>query len=311
MQEMGSIPEPQARAMFKGVLDCVCFLHRKGLAHRDLKVENLMFVPTEGVEAVEKHGGRRSFFNGFRSNSRKGEEARARRRRASSDRGSSLEALSLKVIDFGFGKIRSSNCWKASTPCGTTRYMAPEMVEGRAYCQAVDLWSLGCILHYMLFGKLPFSKDQVKQGDVSQPCLGGDEISQAAKDLLSKLLSANTDKNRRVTASEAAEHPWFTAAEEFKVDEVKPASDLPLSRGSLSPGENLGKMLSRMREAEEAREGDGTGDDPFARPSPVTTLNFVGDSSFKSRQLSILRMHLEEQLGPAGNRDELSLSDSD
>ena len=53
VQEMGSIPEPQARAMFKGVLDCVCFLHRKGLAHRDLKVENLMFVPTEGVEAVE------------------------------------------------------------------------------------------------------------------------------------------------------------------------------------------------------------------------------------------------------------------
>ena len=49
VQEMGSIPEPQARAMFKGVLDCVCFLHRKGLAHRGRKVENLMFVPTEAL----------------------------------------------------------------------------------------------------------------------------------------------------------------------------------------------------------------------------------------------------------------------
>ena len=44
-----------------------------------------------------------------------------------------------------------------------------------------------------------------------------------------------------------------------------------MSRGPLAR-ENLGKMS--MREAEEAREGDGTGDD-LARPSPVTTLNLL------------------------------------
>ena len=59
VQEMGSIPEPQARAMFKGVLDCVCFLHRKGLAHRDLKVENLMLLFNERIEALEGGGGGR------------------------------------------------------------------------------------------------------------------------------------------------------------------------------------------------------------------------------------------------------------
>jgi serine/threonine protein kinase len=40
---------------------------------------------------------------------------------------------------------------------GIPQFMAPEMVEGRAYGSAVDVWSAGCIVYLMLSGKLPFS----------------------------------------------------------------------------------------------------------------------------------------------------------
>ena len=46
------LPERAARKIFHTVLHCVDFLHQKGLAHRDLKVENLMFVP----DASQKQG---------------------------------------------------------------------------------------------------------------------------------------------------------------------------------------------------------------------------------------------------------------
>ncbi|QDZ21293.1 serine/threonine protein kinase [Chloropicon primus] len=318
----GTLPEPVAKRLFEGVLDCVSFLHGRGLAHRDLKVENLMFAKAAaGKQAVKKKERRMSrVFGLIRSNSRRrssaeDEAAAARSALGETEAASRPEALpELKVIDFGFGKIRgSSNSWKASTPCGTTRYLAPEMVEGRMYSQAVDLWSCGCILHFMLFGKLPFSKIQVQQGDVSEPRLGGDKISLAAKDLLSKLLSA---ANKRLTASESLKHPWFTG--ELDAVEESEEDELPLSRVSLSPGPDLAKMLSRMREEDdkleenlEPAQADGE-DNSLSRPSPISALNFGGDSPFKSRQLSILRMHLEEQLnGAAANGSEQEEEDEE
>lgn len=35
--------------------------------------------------------------------------------------------------------------------------MAPEIHSGLKYDHMVDIWSLGCILHFMLFGRNPFS----------------------------------------------------------------------------------------------------------------------------------------------------------
>lgn len=42
------------------------------------------------------------------------------------------------------------------TILGTENYMAPELHEGDSYNYKVDIWSLGCIFFYMLFGRAPF-----------------------------------------------------------------------------------------------------------------------------------------------------------
>ena len=52
-----------------------------------------------------------------------------------------------KVIDFGTAKFISERTY---TVIGTPHYMAPEVLMGRGYGIAVDVWSLGIMLYEFL-----------------------------------------------------------------------------------------------------------------------------------------------------------------
>ena len=39
---------------------------------------------------------------------------------------------------------------------GTVPYLAPEIINGNDYTNKVDVWSLGVILYYMIYNKLPY-----------------------------------------------------------------------------------------------------------------------------------------------------------
>lgn len=55
----------------------------------------------------------------------------------------------VKLIDFGL----CLNQTKADNYCGTTTYMAPEIVHSRSvYTKSVDLWATGIIMHMVLTG---------------------------------------------------------------------------------------------------------------------------------------------------------------
>ena len=47
------------------------------------------------------------------------------------------------------------------TACGTESYMCPELLDEQEYNHKADIWSLGCIIFFMLFGQTPFKSPYV------------------------------------------------------------------------------------------------------------------------------------------------------
>jgi len=119
----------------------------------------------------------------------------------------------LKLIDFGLA-IHVAPNQRETEVCGTTSYMAPEVLKG-SYSMEADIWSLGVICYFMLSGKLPFPgrNDEEKEARILRSSVSfsdakaWQEISADAKDFIKKLLTA--DERKRMTGRKALQHPWI------------------------------------------------------------------------------------------------------
>lgn len=72
-------------------------------------------------------------------------------------------AGTIKLADFGISAELSNTEQEAETVCGTPYYLSPEMVSGKPYTTATDVWSLGCILWELLTLQRPFSGSNIMQ----------------------------------------------------------------------------------------------------------------------------------------------------
>ncbi|CAI5988799.1 unnamed protein product [Closterium sp. NIES-64] len=129
--------------------------------------------------------------------------------------GSSAVSLGLvvKLADFGFAMVLRDG-ETASGTCGTPGYMAPELVSEEKYSFPVDIWSLGVVLHALLFGELPHyrePRDVVTEGVPRPSARKWKVISEAAHELHQSILQL--DPSKRPTAAEILKHPWFEQAE--------------------------------------------------------------------------------------------------
>ncbi|XP_041352658.1 hormonally up-regulated neu tumor-associated kinase-like [Gigantopelta aegis] len=132
--------------------------------------------------------------------------------------------MDLLLTGFGHGGI----CEKGSsldTRCKTTIYSAPEILYGRVYGAAVDVWSLGICLHVMLTGRFPFPSGSVQDifklhSTVLKGCRAPKYLSKACQDLLSRLLEPT--ENKRISIIEIICHKWVTRTSADSV--VRPLS---------------------------------------------------------------------------------------
>ena len=119
----------------------------------------------------------------------------------------------MKLADFGLAvEVRVP----LFMVCGTPTYVAPEILEETGYGLKVDIWAAGVILYIMLCGFPPFRSVNKDQDELFDLIIAGDyeflapywdDVSQNAKDLVSKLLVV--DSKRRFTAQEILSHHWI------------------------------------------------------------------------------------------------------
>jgi myosin-light-chain kinase len=63
--------------------------------------------------------------------------------------------LVAKLLDFGLSDVTISSTEVLTEPCGTIYFCAPEIMK-RKYNLSVDIWSLGVVMCYLFYGKIPF-----------------------------------------------------------------------------------------------------------------------------------------------------------
>lgn len=174
--------EGDARRILIEITSALQYMHARKVIHRDIKPENLIL---ETISAKSK----------------------------------------IKIVDFGFATVVNESSGKPTKYlCGTPGYMPPEVIRDMSYTTAVDCWSLGVITYILLSGTMPFdsrNEQKVLNGSYAFPACRWKEISESAKDLVSKLLVVDTKD--RFTTTDVLNHPWMQIPCDLDGDDHEPS----------------------------------------------------------------------------------------
>ncbi|KAL5212917.1 hypothetical protein ABZP36_023764 [Zizania latifolia] len=172
------VPEPVAAAIVAQLAGALAHCHRRGVAHRDVKPDNVLLdVGDDGDDGVPR----------------------------------------ARLADFGSAAWVGASGGHAEGLVGTPHYVAPEVVAGEEYGEKADVWSAGVVLYVLLSGgALPFGGEtaaevlsSVLRGSVRFPTRLFSGVSPAAKDLMRRMMCRDTW--RRFSAEQVLAHPWIVS----------------------------------------------------------------------------------------------------
>lgn len=150
----GRLTEQQASRYARHIARALTHLHERGVAHRDLKLENVL-VGEDGVAKLADFGWSRPM-SASPTKEVGGGDRCCDPHEKQHDRGGDHSDAFADVE--GDEKAEGRH-----TVCGTLDYLSPEMVSGNPHSFQTDVWSLGVMLAEMLTGAPPFYRDTAQQ----------------------------------------------------------------------------------------------------------------------------------------------------
>jgi len=165
------------------IVSAVAYCHEKGICHRDLKPQNILFCnesPDSQIKVVDF--GISKIYD---------------------------PSLSSLKEDFGKNELKNK---KMTTKAGTLHYLSPEVIKG-VYTEKCDVWSLGVILYILLCGYPPFigaNENEIYKNISSFkfefPNEPWKNISENAKNLIRSMLCP---EKKRISAKEVFNSKWL------------------------------------------------------------------------------------------------------
>lgn len=176
--------EADAASIVHQLLMAVNYIHSTGIAHRDLKLDNILVKLSSQQESD-------SF---------------------------ALPSVVCKLTDFGLVTLIEKEGLRSSSLVGTPMYMSPELISGNDQYDAYasDIWAIGVIAYVLLTVNFPFGAHEhskqgvfksVMTGKVNWRPLGKYKNSGAITDFIK--LCFKRDCGDRPRARELMNHPWL------------------------------------------------------------------------------------------------------
>nr|XP_056712962.1 caM kinase-like vesicle-associated protein [Euleptes europaea] len=218
--DQGYYSERDTSNVIRQVLEAVAYLHTLKIVHRNLKAKNLVYY-------------------------------------------NRLKNSKIVISDFHLAKLENG---LIKEPCGTPEYLAPEVVGRQRYGRPVDCWAIGVIMYILLSGNPPFYEEmdeddyenhdknlfrKILAGDYEFDPPYWDDISQAAKDLVARLMEV--DQDQRITAQEAISHEWISgnaASDKNIKDGVCAQIEKNFARAKWKKAIRVTTMMKRLRASE-------------------------------------------------------------